>query len=159
MHSVQKTFSRLLFWDCLNFPKATWKFKQSILKSVIHAHLLLLAGLKQTIKLNMIVCETWEAICHGMISENSRASVREGGINQVSHLDWDSNGSTLLSELVDWNHLFCCTWNVVSPMFAMFAFWQTRVQQLADSMDSKRQIQTQGKCKCVYTVHWMWSKF
>lgn len=60
------TFSRVPFLGLSDFSQGNLKVKHSILKSVIPAHLLLLAGLKQTIKLNMIVCET---MSHGGLDD------------------------------------------------------------------------------------------
>ncbi len=146
---VENIFS-FTFLGLTEFSQGNMKV-QAVLKSVIPAHLLLLAGLKQTIKLNMIACEKPVKPCateHRMISENGRASTREGGINQMSHLDWDS--CMLKSPVL--LYFYC---NSVSPI-SLSALWQTR--ECNSSMGNKitkRQIQTHGqsKIKCVPCLH------
>lgn len=81
----------------------------------------------------------------GWFQRTAALQPREGGINQMSHLDWDSNGSTLLFELACWNQPSCCTRTVIQFLqFSLSALWQTR--ECISSTDSKvRDEQTNNK--------------
>lgn len=69
------------FLGLSEFSQGNMKVKRSTLTRVIPIHLPLLADLKQTIKLNTIVCETCETTSHGGLDDFSQTELNKSDVS------------------------------------------------------------------------------